>query len=435
MTKLQLPSSVSRRTFLAAAAGVGAAFTLAACGQPSEDVSSDGVTTITVWYWDDSLKPVVAAFNKRQSKVKAVFQKMSWDDAHLKLITSLAAGSGAPDVASLDFEYAGAFSVLGGLADLSKAPFNGGDFEKDFVPYKWEQSMTPDGRLFAFPWDVAPAGLWYRSDIFEAAGLETDPDKLQASVKEWEDWFQLGEDLRAKVPQTNLMAHAYTDAFWPAVFQKGQTWFDEKGKLVVAERCTPALELAAEARSRKLDANIKWWTSEWNVGVTRKDFATLNVACWEQSLLLGTNPKTAGDWRVIHAPGGDYSWGGGFFAIPEQSQKKKAAWEFIKFAAATAEGQNTTMKAAGIFPAYMPAWKDPLYENPVDFYGGQKAYRVWEDIALNSPGYKLHPGYIETKQIIESYVSELDKNGGDPAKLMQEAEAKIRAQVPSAKDA
>lgn len=435
MNQRLLQTKLSRRTFLAGAAGVAGSLALGACGtgNKSSKGSTKGTTTITAWYWDDSLKYIVDAFHKSQSKVRVNFQKLSWDDVHLKLITSLAAGSGAPDVCALDFEYLGAFSVRGGLFDLKASPFNAGEFEKDIVPYKWRQCLSGDGRLFAFPWDVAPGGLWYRADIFNAAGLESDPDKLQTRIKSNDDWFALGGELRQKVPGTALIADAYNDVFWPAVLEQGQTWYDDAGNLVVAKKCTAALELAASAQKLKIDADIDWWTDDWNAGVKKKAFAGMNTACWEQSLLMSTNPESAGQWRVLRAPGGDYSWGGGFYAIPSQTKKAEAAWEFIKFAAASAEGQNAIMKAAGIFPAYMPAWKDPLYDAPVDFFGGQRVYKLWQEIAQNAPGYPVHPGYIETKNIVEAAVADFKKAGGtgDAAKAMADAEAQVKKSVPA----
>jgi multiple sugar transport system substrate-binding protein len=45
------------------------------------------------------------------------------------------------------------------------------------------------------------------------------------------------------------------------------------------------------------------------------------------------------------------------------------------------EGQNMLLRTSGDFPALRTAWADPLYDAPVDFFGGQRVYREWARIA------------------------------------------------------
>lgn len=422
---------LSRRGFLALTGGLAGGVALSACGagDSNSPASKSGVTTISVWYWDDALQLAVDAFHEKQSDIRVNFQKLAWDDVHQKLLTSLAAGSGAPDVCALDFEYLGGFSVRGGLVDLGASPYNAGEYEADMVEYKWAQATTGDGRLVAFPWDVGPGGLWYRADIFEQAGLETDPEIVSQRVQSFEDWFAIGQELRQAVPDTALVADAYNDVFYPAMLQHGQNWFDGD-KVVVAEKAIQALELAKQAREMGVDADIDWWGAEWSSGLKKNAFAGMGVACWQQQNLRRTNPETAGSWRVIRTPGGDFSWGGGFLAIPEQSENKDAAWEFIKFAAGTAEGQNAIFKETGLFPAYKPAWEDPFYDQPDDFFGGQKVRRLWAESAEGSPGYSVHPSFREANEIVDAEIAKVEEEGKSPEQAMLDAEKQIVDRVP-----
>ena len=378
---------------------------------------------------DGALKFAVDAFHEAQSDIRVSFQKLAWDDVHQKLLTSLAADSGAPDVSAVDFEYLGGFSSRGGFVDLSQKPYDAGQFQADIVDFKWNQSLSADGRLVAFPWDIGPGGLWYRADLFEAVGLETDPDKVQAQVKSWDDWFRLGEELRAAGGPA-LIADSFSDVFYPAVLQQpgGQGWFDGD-RIVVEEKAVRALELALEAQERQVTADIGWWSPEWNAGVKNDAFAGMGVASWEQIYLQADNPQTAGAWRVMHAPEGDYNWGGGFMAIPEQSEKKDAAWEFIKFVCATKEGQNALFLNSGIFPAYKPAWDDPFYDEPVEFFGGQKVNRLWTEIAQGAPGASVHPAFREANEIVDAEVAKVKNEGKDPSAAMRDAEAAIAERI------
>jgi multiple sugar transport system substrate-binding protein len=121
--------------------------------------------------------------------------------------------------------------------------------------------------------------------------------------------------------------------------------------------------------------------------------------------------------------------GGSFMAIPQQSKHPDAAWDFVKYALCTAEGQNTLFKNSGIFPAYKPAWKDPLYDQPVEFYGGQKAYRLYTEIADKVPGNTVSPNERQASDIVGAEVTKVEKQGKDPAKAMADAETEATRRI------
>lgn len=282
----------------------------------------------------------------------------------------------------------------------------------------------------AMPWDIGPGGLWYRADILGTAGLETEPEQMRQRIKSWDDWFQLGEDLKKKNPNTSLFADAFSDVFMPMVEQQGHGWFDGN-KVVVVEKGTKPAQRAAEARSRGIDGNIDWWGAEWNAGMKRDAIAGMGIACWEQTGLTRDQPQTVGQWRVIPAPEGGYNSGGSFLAIPQQSANQAAAWEFVKFVCCTPEGANTIFKAAGIFPAFKPAWSDPVYDQPVDFFGGQRTYRLWTEIAQTVPANAVNPNDRQASDIVANELTKIEKQGKDPAQAMRDAEDTILKRVPA----
>lgn len=426
---------ISRRNVLRAGATALGGLALAGCGVPGSSgtgaaSSTSGKTEVTIWFWEDTLQLAVDAFNKQQPKIHVNFVKLSYGDTHRKFLTSLVARTGAPDICALEIGQVGSFAGRGGLVDLAQAPFNGNQFKDDMVAYKWAQGSSPDGRLLAMPWDIGPGGLWYRADLVQAAGIDPNPDKMQQRIKSWDDWFQLGEDLHTKNPNTRLIADAFTDVFTPMVEQQGHGWFNGN-KVMVVEKAIKPLQRAVEARKMGVDANIDWWGAEWNAGTKRNAFAGMGVACWMQSGLTRDQPQTVGQWRVIRAPGGDYNQGGSFLCIPEQAPNKEAAWEFLKFVCCTAEGQNAIFKKAGIFPAYKPAWKDPIYDQPVDFYGGQRTYRLWTEIAQGVPSNYVNASDVQAGDIVANEITKVKKQGKDPVQAMQDAEATILRRIPT----
>ncbi|HEU5088711.1 MAG TPA: extracellular solute-binding protein [Roseiflexaceae bacterium] len=449
--------NLSRRGFLRVAAaglgGAGLAAVLAACGgtsgsqaptaapggeQPAATAApaqGDTATTeITFWWWDDAGKIWADEYSKVNPKIKVNFVNTPFADAHDKLLTSFAAGSGAPDVASIEIGRVGAFTAKGGLSDLKAAPFDGGKYEKDMVAYKWTQGSTPDGRLVAMPWDIGPAGVWYRTDLFEAAGLPVEPEKVEELIshtngKTWDDFFTLAKQLSEKTSgKTKLVAQAGVDIYGAVYRQQGEGYADGT-KILIEEKALRPFQLASDFRKQKLDADIDWWGPEWQTGLKDNAFAGMVIAAWMQGGLTRDQPDLVGKWRVVHAPESNYNWGGSFVAIPEQSKNKEAAWEFVQWACCTAEGQNVLFKQSGVFPAYKPAWQDPLYDAPVDFFGGQKVFRIWADIGDNIKAIFRTPNDVQLDDIVGAELTKVLDEGKDPAQAVKDAEAEALKRI------
>jgi multiple sugar transport system substrate-binding protein len=442
----------SRRSFLRAAAVMGGAGILAACGgaatpaanptaapggeQPAaQPPATDGaVTEITFWWWDGAGQIWADEYAKVNPNVKVTFTNTPFADAHDKLLTSFAAGSGAPDVASIEIGRVGNFTAKGGLADLKAAPFDGASLEKDMVAYKWIQGSTTDGRLVCMPWDIGPAGVWYRADYLEELGLPSEPEEVEALIshtngKTWDDFFAWAKQVTdASGGNTAVVANANTDIYGAALRQQGEG-FQEGNKILIEEKATRPFQLASDFRSQELDANIPWWGPEWQTGLKDKAFAGMVIAAWMQGGLTREQPDSVGKWRIVRAPEANYNWGGSFLSIPEQSKNKEVAWEFVKWAVASAEGQNVLFKQSGVFPAYKPAWQDPLYDAPVDFFGGQRAYRIWTEIADNVPAIPRTPNDLQLDDIVNAELTKVLEEGKDPVQAAKDAEAEALKRV------
>jgi multiple sugar transport system substrate-binding protein len=448
MTRKNSHAAMSRRAFLRLAASAGGAGLLAACGAaaqpgataptaaPGAQAPAQGgtaVTEITFWWWDDGGKIWADEYAKVNPQIKVNFVNTPFADAHEKLLTSFASGSGAPDVASIEIGRVGGFTAKGGLADLKAAPFDGGAFEKDMVKYKWTQGSTSDGRLVAMPWDIGPAGVWYRTDLFEQLGLPTEPEKVEELIgtdkHTWDDFLAFAKQVKDKSSgKTFLFANAGVDLYGAVYRQQGEG-YQEGNKILIEEKAARPFQLAAQARKDGLDANIDWWGADWNAGMKNNAIAGMVIAAWMQGGLTRDHPQTVGKWRVIHAPEKNYNWGGSFVAIPEQSKNKEAAWEFVKWACCSAAGQNALFKATGVMPAYKPAWQDPLYDAPVDFFGGQRTYRIWTEIADNIPAILRTPNDLQLDDIVNAELTKVLKESKDPAAAVKDAEAEALKRV------
>src|SRR5206468_3583942 len=102
--------------------------------------------------------------------------------------------------------------------------------------------------------------------------------------------------------------------------------------------------------------------------------------------------ETKGKWGVILMPAVDKggsraaSLGGSTLTIPSTGKNKDAAWAFIEYNLITVEGQNAMMKNFGLWPSFLPAYKDSFYTTPSDFFGN-----VWPMFTAEVP--KIQAAY------------------------------------------
>lgn len=435
MTKL------SRRDFLRTTGLMATGVVLAACApaapaQPSaeggESAAAEGAV-VTFWWWDEAGEIWAEAYKEVKPEVQIDFVNTPFADAHDKLLTSFASGSGAPDVASIEIGRVGGFTAKGGLIDL-KEVYDAGQYEQDIVQYKWIQGSTEDGRLVCMPWDIGPAGVWYRADLFGELGLPTEPEEVEAllggSEKTWEDYFAVAAQVKeASEGRVSLFADAGTDIYGAAYRQQGEG-YQVGDQIVIEEKATRPFELAAKARRDGLDGDIPWWGAEWDAGMKDNVIAGMVIAAWMQGGLTRNHPHTVGQWRVVRAPEANYNWGGSFTAIPAQSKVADAAWDFVQWSCCTAEGQNVMFKQTGVMPAYKPAWADSFYDEPVEFFGGQPVFRIWTEIADNIPAIYRTPNDLQLDDIVAAELALVLNEDKDPVLAAMDAEAEALKRIP-----
>ena len=431
MARNEQPQTLSRRHFVAGSTAAIGGLAFAGRGGVAAKapalIRRQDQTEITFWFFAEWVEAAVEAFHQSQQNVRVDFQQLSYPDVHNRLLTSLAAGSGAADVVGIELGYAGTFASTGGLVDLNQAPFDAASLTADLVEYKVQQGSSADGKLVLFPWDIAPGGIIYRADLLEQAGIDPDPAAMQERITSWDDWFAFGEELQGTA-ELALMADAFADIYGAQVEQQGHGWFDGN-KVVIEEKATQPLQTAVDVRARGLDLEVDEGSPEWAAAIRNDEYVGDVAACWAEGGLTREQPQTVGQWRAIRAPGPGFNIGGSFLAIPEQSEKQEAAWEFIKFLGASTEGALIGLREGGAFPSYTPAWEDPVFDEPVDFYGGQPVYRLWLDIAQEVPGSPIHPGDREASDIVNAEVTLVKQEDKDPAQAMKDAEAEVLERV------
>ncbi len=344
------------------------------------------------------------------------------------LSTAIAAGDGLPDVTAIEINDIDRFVFQGGFEDLLQPTYDAGKYQNDFVPYKWAQATTPDGKLFAFPWDIGPASMFYRRDIFEKAGLPSDPESVAKMLSTWKGYIETSK--KVAKPEENLF---WTDnaSQIPYIYYAHKNIFDEQYNLAInTPKTLELLQYAKELRNANMDAKSVLWSEEWYASIREGQIATLISGCWFGAMLKTfVDPDGAGRWGIVPIPDDPLqNWGGSFLAIPEKAQNKEAAWAFIEYCLATKRAQNE-MFALDYFPAYMPAWDDPMYQEGDPYFGGQKTREIWTKIATSPGKIFTTPMDAAAEDALMAEIGRMLNEGLDPQTAIANAEKAITEQT------
>jgi multiple sugar transport system substrate-binding protein len=380
--------------------------------------------------FDDSARAAVPRYKKLHPEIKIKVVSLSYDDHHNALISALATGVGLPDVLGIEVDYLGKFVGSAGLEDLSKPPYSALQHKPKLVPYTFGQASTAGGVLSGMPADVAPSSLFVRKDIIDKAGV-SEAELTQS----WESYIDAGKRIKARTGML-LLPHAMTvmDTYIRAEVQAGQgLFFDTQGRAIIdTPRFKRAFELAKAVRVNALDGNVDRWTNDWFESLRRSVATEISGAWMGGHLASYIAPDAKGLWRVSALPAGAYaSWGGAFYAIPSRNTaaRKQAAWEFIRFMCTDREMQIEAFKKGDAFPALLEAADDPFVDEPLPYFGGQRARQLWRDLAKRVPVQQVNRLDASVALMVRAELDKVLLSGKAIARALSDAQRYVERRV------
>jgi lactose/L-arabinose transport system substrate-binding protein len=420
-------------------------------------VSLSGKLTVWCWKaaWTDSIvkSGALDAFLAKNPDVTIDYVETQPADVYQKLPLALSAGTGAPDFACVESSHLAQIVALGGLADLTSQV-------KPYVDkmnaYKWSDAML-DGKYYAMPWDSGPVVMYYRRDVFEAAGLASDPDSVSALVATWDDYLNVCKTIKAKTGddcfasnKANNDARLYEMMLW----QQGLGYFNASGKVTVdSPEDVATLEELKKFWDAGLLSDQSAWTDGWYAelaagGTTPvatvepgtpeppavKPVATLVEAAWMGVFLKSwIAPGTEGLWGVALMPAMQAGQvrssndGGSNVVIPDQSQNKAAAWALAEWLFGRTDSQVAIFKANDIFPSLEAAYTDPVFNEPDPFFDNQNVRSTYVDAVKIIPvGYVYGPHYALMNGYVQTAIQKVATGAAPASDALKEAADSIR---------
>lgn len=409
---------------------------LCACGggakgsgnKKGDDISGE----ITVWSWDVALAHLeeqAEKFKELHPDVEFNFEEMGVQQVYQKMTTCLQSGIGLPDIVSLEGEQMAKF---GNKFPGKFAEFTDMIETDDYFPIKVAE-CTVDGKIIAYPWDSGPCGMFYRTDLFEKAGIKAE------EIVTWDDFIEAGKVLKEKTGSDILcMAESRNDLVYRLMMMElGGFYFDEEGNPQVdSEESIRAMEMC----KRLFDEGITFNNSSWDdmiAGMSADKFACISEAVWMVGSIKDAVPDQAGKWAVMPLPKFDAdkeamgaSNGGSVLAVPTASENVEAAQEFVKFCMEDVDANIEGFQNYGLYPSYLPALESEAFNEGDEFFGGQKIFELFTDAGKNAPQVNYTENFAETLELSKNSVAKILLEGQDVKSVLtaeqKEMEAKFK---------
>ena len=433
----------SRRAAMAVALGSVLALTATACGDDGSggagDKGDEGSGKGTITFWDnnggvrtDIWKQIIADFEKKNPDIKVKYVGIPAASAQSKYDTAIQ-GGGLPDVGGVGTAVLAEVAVQGALEPLDsrlKSSALNGKLSQNLLDVS--KSAGGGDTLYQIPTSANNGTLWYRTDLFKAAGLDAPTT--------WSKFYAAADKLTDKAKNKfGFTIRGGEGSIAPALDavygQTGITSFWNGDKTTVNDPKNVAA-LAKYVALFKKDTPSADLNNDFTKMVAQWDSGTIgmlshNLGSYQDHLkALGAdkfkgipNPTLDDGTRVqISNPVDGLS-------LFKSSKNKEAAWKFIEFAVSAAENSKFN-ESAGQVPANTDAARSAWIQkseptqlaaealNGADTKIVQLPYYLpdWNTIskADNEPNFqKLLLGKVTAKEFLDTLADQLNAAQAD----------------------
>jgi lactose/L-arabinose transport system substrate-binding protein len=390
---------------------------------------------LTVWSWNiaaKSLQRLIPDFNRRVPHVK-VQVDMTGARMQTRLMLSLAADVGAPDISQFELTDAPRYIATRRLADLTPVAAK---YRTLFPASLWD-NCTLEGHVYAIPWDVGPCAVFYKRDLFQRYGI--DPAKIAT----WDDYIEAGKTILqrsgGRTKMLPLGSNGIRPMFELLIQQSGGQVFDDQGRIAInTPQTRQALEIIRRMRTAGICSDVPLWSQEFLAGLNDETIATYPIAVWFAGTIQDTVKDYAGHkaaWGVFKLPaivrGGPRvaNLGGSVLVIPAQCPNKAAAWAFVEYALCTQEGQIAQYRNMSLFPAFLPASQSPTLDVPDPFFGGQRIERLFATDLTKIPRLNRTSYWGEAVRYLEQALSHWAAEGMPENGFFEDLEQRLHQRL------
>lgn len=393
---------------------------LAGCSSNNKDDAAsapnqgteDGKITLNVWGMGEeakSLPAIAEGFTKENPNITVKVQALPWNQAHDKLLTSIASKKG-PDVIQMGTTWIPEFANAKALMDLTPYVDKYPELNPDnFYPGAAEAGNY-NGAYVGAPWYVDTRVLYYRTDLLKEVGYDQAPatwdelsDAAQKLAARGEGKY--GISLDVKEPSLAFMFSR----------QNGAAWFDENNNpLFNQPKYVEAVEYLNsffQNHSSPVDLGIEAIPAFKGDGMVPMFIS----GPWMIKLMKEQAPELEGKWATAVLPKKENNislLGGSSLSVFEYSEQKDAAAKFIAYMSKP-ETQIEWMELTTSLPASTKAWENETLQTDANYKV------IGEQLKAAQP----MPVITQWQEITQNYLKRFEKIYRNDADVQAEMDA------------
>jgi arabinosaccharide transport system substrate-binding protein len=448
MSNTERNHAVSRRRFLRAVAAASGAGVLAACGAPAattDTATGDpaatavpgaggaGPVTLELWTFANTharwFKKMADEYKKNVNPDFTLnISEIAYTDMHDKLRISLQSGGvGAPDLADIEQGQFGGFllSENTGLVDLADRLK---EYEGQLVAAR-QALYSYQGKTYGVEHALTPVVLYYRSDLWEEAGVDMNV------VKTWDEYIAGAKKLvQGDVAALTFPSHDVL------LRQRGGDYFDQDGKVQLdSDLSIETMEWILALRDEhKIAAQAPAEDPAWWTAVNQGKFVSQVGADWYAGFFKDNAPDLAGKWRAMPLPAFTADGlrtschGGTGNCIVSTSQHVEEAWRYMEYSMLSKEGNVQRFLETSLFPPFLPATEDDRLHRQDPYFSNQDLGQVFADLAAAVPAQYQSPYRAEMNTKLTPLWQDIYDGKLAPADAFKQIAGEVRTSMEQA---
>lgn len=429
-------------------------FSLAACGGSGDDGSKDqgaadaatdegkedgekvegsaaGDNTLTVWTWDPNfniyaIEKAAEIYAKDHEGFKVEVEEIQSDDIETRITTAVQAGdlSTLPDIFLMQDnsfqKYVSFYPDV--FTDLSDKGIDYTQFSEAKVAYS-----TVEGKNFGVPFDNGAVVNCVRTDILEEAGYTVD-DFTDIT---WSDYMEKAKVVLEKTGVPMLTAQAGSpDQVMMMLQSCGASLFMEDGSVNIADN--EALKEIVDIYTQMVKDGTLVEVTDWDQYVASLNGGTAASAmngCWIMASVT-VQEDQSGKWALTNMPKLDkaanatnYSNNGGSsWAISSNCQDVDLAVDFLNSTFAGSTDLYDDIIQKGALATWAPAGESDVYNQEVEFWGGDAVYAKIVDFATKTPSNITGAFYYDARNAVGEALTSITQSGMDRDEALKTAQ-------------
>lgn len=402
------------------------ALALSACGSSgggdAGDKSADAVAAaleeggeITLWTWEPTMSDVVDQFMVDYPQVKVnLVNAGQTTDQYSAIHNAIAAGSGIPDIAQIEYMVIPQFTQVDSLVDV--APYGAGELGAEYSPGTWNAVTGGTESVYGLPLASAPMGLFYNEALFAEHGIDIPTT--------WDDYLAAARALKAIDPGLYITNETGNPVFHLAlIWQAGGNPFSVDGTTIAIDFDDAGTKRYADLwdtmLAEELIAPVSTFSDEWYQAVGDGSVATLPSGAWMRPNLESGVPAGEGNWRVALMP----EWEAGTPVSAEhggtamsliqggQSGNEALAYAFVEYSNLL-DGVDNRVSQGAFPPTTKHLGSDEFGNTEVPYFSGQKSNLVLAESSESViKGWSFLPIQAHANSIYNDYVGPTFSSG------------------------